>query len=420
MSTGHFHRLSSCIIIMPFVVIGIISMFVLLSFFPNGIPNAYAHAFTIRSDPSPSQSVPTPPAKVDFCFSAPIDLRYSTIKVLGPGGKQIDNKDEHNIGGDPASLSVTLPSSGLKDGVYTVSTKVLSSTDGHVVDNAFVFGIGEAQVTSQQSSNAQSQLYIPNAIARFPAYVGQVLVVGAAFATLWLWKPISEIKWLKETIAPIRSRIDRSLIILMLIGSAILIVSDFGIIYVQANDLGTGINEAIGTKFGSVWVMRTIESLILFAVSFGIYFRRVRRRTKQDFIISLSKSEVTSLLIIGLAILSTTTLIGHGATKGQFLPIASDFIHNIAASFWIGGIIYLAFIVAPNQKQADMLEENVKASALSILIPRFSIIPVTILGVIVVTGPFLLYFIESDLNLTLASLYGKWLIVKLSLAATMI
>src|ERR671938_908115 len=163
MGTEHFHRLSSCIIIiMPFVV-GIISMFVLLSFFPNGIPKAYAHAFTIRSDPSPSQSVPTPPTKVDVYFSEPIDLRYSTIKVLDPGGKQVDVKDEHNIGGDPASLSVTLPSSGVKDGVYTVSTKVLSATDGHVVDSAFVFGIGEAQILSQSpnaQSGSQSQLYV--------------------------------------------------------------------------------------------------------------------------------------------------------------------------------------------------------------------------------------------------------------------
>jgi copper transport protein len=424
MNTRSLHRSSSCVIIMPFVIIGIISLFALLSFFPNGIPKSYAHAFTIRSDPSPSQSLSTSPSKVDVYFSEPIDLRYSTIKVLDSGGKQVDNKDEHNIGGDQASLSVTLPSSGLKDGVYTVSSKVLSATDGHVVDNAFVFGIGQAVIPSGQSSNAQSgpqsQLYIPNAIARFPGYVGQVLVVGAAFATLWLWKPISEIRWLKDTIAPVRNRIDRNLIILMLIGSAILVVSDFGIIYVQANDLGTGINETIGTKFGSVWLMRTIESFILFAVSLGIYLRRVRGRIKPAFIISPSKGEVVSLLVIGLAILATTTLIGHGATSGQLLPIAIDFIHNLAASLWIGGIIYLAFIVAPKLKQAQILEENVKASTLSIIIPRFSTIPVTILGVIVVTGPFLLYFIENNLDLTLASLYGKWLIIKLSLAAIMI
>ena len=102
------------------------------------------------------------------------------------------------------------------------------------------------------------------------------------------------------------------------------------------------------------------------------------------------------------------------------LPIAIDFIHNLAASLWIGGVIYLAFLVAPKLRQAITLEENVKASVLSILIPRFSTVPVTILGVIVVTGPFLLYFIESNLDLTLASLYGKWLIIKLSLATIMI
>jgi copper transport protein len=427
MNTRFFHTSSSCvvIIIMPFVIlIGIASLFALLSFFPNGIPKSYAHAFTIRSDPSPSQSLPSPPSKIDVYFSEPIDLRYSTIKVLDSSGKQVDNKDERNIGGDPASLSVTLPSSGLKDGVYTVSTKVLSATDGHVVDSAFVFGIGQVVIHSGQSSNAQfgpqSQLYIPNAIARFPAYVGQVLVVGATFATLWLWKPISEIRWLKDAIAPVRNRIDRSLIILMLIGSIILVISDFGIIYVQANDLGTGINEAIGTKFGSVWVMRTIESFTLLAVCLGIYLRRVRGRTKSAFINSPSRGEIVSLLVIGLTILATTTLIGHGATSGQLLPIAIDFIHNLAASLWIGGIIYLAFIVAPKLKQAEILDENVKASTLSIIIPRFSTIPVTILGVIVITGPFLLYFIENNLDLTLASLYGKWLIIKLLLAAIMI
>jgi copper transport protein len=419
-----FNRSSSYVISMPFVIVGIISILVLLSFFSNGIPKAYAHAFTIRSDPSPSQSVPSPPTKVDVYFSEPIDLRYSTIKVLDPGGKQVDVKDEHNIGGDPASLSVTLSSSGLKDGVYTVSTKVLSATDGHVVDNAFVFGIGQAAIPSAEHSNSQfgsqSQLYIPNAIARFPAYVGQVLVVGAAFATLWLWKPFSQVRWLNDAIAPVRKRIDKSLIILIIIGSAILVISDFGIIFVQASDLGTGINEAIGTKFGTVWVLRTIESFIILGVSLWTYIRRVRGPARSAFSISLTRGEVTSIFAIGLAILATTTLIGHGATNGQLLPIAIDFIHNLAASLWIGGIIYLGFIVAPKIKSAETLEESIKASTLSIIIPRFSTIPVTILGVIVVTGPFLLYFIENNLDLTLASLYGKWLIIKLSLAAIMI
>ena len=82
-------------------------------------------------------------------------------------------------------------------------------------------------------------------------------------------------------------------------------------------------------------------------------------------------------------------------------------------------MIYLAFVVVPKIKQAP-LEEYVKVSAVSIIIPRFSTITVMILGIIVITGPFLLYILENNLSLTLASFYGKALITKLVLAAIMI
>ena len=392
----------------------------LLILFPNGIPKSYAHAFTIKSDPSPSQSIPKSPSKVDVYFSEPVDLRYSKLMIIDASGKQVDNKDAHYINGDQTALSVSLPL-GLKDGVYTVSTKVLSAADGHVVDSAFVFGVGEAVIPSQASSttNVQSQLYIPNAIARFPALVGQVMVVGAAFSTLWLWRPISKIRWLKDMLAETRSKIDRNLIVLMLIGFIILVASDFGIIYVQANSINAGILEAMGTKFGTVWIARTIESFILLAISLAM-FRKVTKKMPKSLVASPSKGEIISILTVGLTILATTSLIGHGAANGQVLPITIDFIHNLAASLWIGGILYIGFIVVPKLRDAVGLEEYVKTSTLSILIPRFSTVPVIILGVIVITGPFLLYMLESNLDLTLASLYGKWLIIKLSLAAVMI
>ena len=88
------------------------------------------------------------------------------------------------------TLGVTLPQEGLKDGVYTVSTKMLSQIDGHVTNDAFVFGVGESAPLSSaagegragQGSAAKSafdELSVPDAIARYPALVGQVIVVGA-------------------------------------------------------------------------------------------------------------------------------------------------------------------------------------------------------------------------------------------------
>jgi len=219
------------------------------------IPKAYAHAFVIGSDPSPSQSLPTPPSKVVVHLSEPVDIHYSSIKVLDAGGKEIDMKDDHYVNGDHTALSVTLPP-GIKDGIYTVSTKMLSETDGHVTENAFVFGVGQAAIPTAiaNGGNGQSsQLYLPEAFARFPTLVGQVIVVGGAFATLWLWKPVTKIDWFSGAIKEIRRMIDKRIAILMIIGSGILIASDFGMIYAEAKSLDVGIVDAIATKFGGVW-----------------------------------------------------------------------------------------------------------------------------------------------------------------------
>jgi copper transport protein len=384
------------------------------------IPESYAHAFVINSNPSPSQTLKSPPTKVEVYLSEPVDLRYSKLNVIGPDGKQIDNKNVEYANGDEAALSVTL-SSDMKDGIYTVSTKMLSQIDGHVTDNAFVFGVGEAVVPSsvssesmQESSWFSSQLSILDAIARFPALVGQVMIVGAAFGTLWLWKPVSKISWLKSAFAQTRNRVDRSLVKLIVIGSVILVVSDFGMIYVQAYYINRGIGDAIDTKFGTIWIARTMESFVILAIAAVVYLKLKKTSSAIP-----SKYDILSILVVGISILVTTTLIGHGAAVGNAIPITIDFIHNLAASIWIGSVIYLAFVVVPKIMQAP-LHEYVKASAASIIIPRFSTITVIILGIIVITGPLLLYILENNLSLTLASLYGKALITKLVLAAVMI
>lgn len=382
----------------------------------SAIPHAYAHAFVIGSDPSPSQSLPKGSSQVTVHLSDPVDIRYSSVKVVDSTGKQIDKKDTHYVNGDHTSLSVSLPA-GLKDGVYTVSTKMLDETDGHVTEDAFVFGVGHAAVpsgTPTTSGSLSSLLYIPEAVARFPTLVGQVIIVGGAFATLWLWKPVSKMHLFEDAISEVRKKIDRRIAVLMVIGGAILVASDFGMIYAEANALGVGIGDAIATKFGAVWTFRLATSFVLLGLS--VILLRSNRQKKAG----MQKPIIYGLLGVGLIALFTTTLIGHGASLNPpETPMLMDFIHNIAASLWIGGIIYLAFVLVPIIKQSQATD-YIKASLLSLFIPRFSTIPIIILGVIVITGPFLLYLIEPDLALTLSSLYGEALIAKLVLAAIMI
>ncbi|HET7644447.1 MAG TPA: CopD family protein, partial [Nitrososphaeraceae archaeon] len=65
-------------------------------------------------------------------------------------------------------------------------------------------------------------------------------------------------------------------------------------------------------------------------------------------------------------------------------------------------------------------DEELKAKIISTVIPRFSIIIIPVLGSISITGPTLLWSLEDNLSITIASLYGKILIIKLIIAGIMI
>ena len=436
--------------------------------------DVFGHAFVLDSSPKPSESLEKPPAKVEVFLSEPVDDRYSEVKVLGPDGKQIDNKDTQHFDGDQSTLGVTLPGERLEDGIYTVSTKMLSQIDGHVTDDAFVFGVGETTSLPSSSGSAQGEgstvasafdeLSAPDAIARYPALVGQVVIVGACFASLWLWKPFTNVtsfvssssqgkdeqhgrkdqkrnvvQTMSEELGQFRKSIDQRLVKIMLIGSVIVVAADFGMIYALAYSLNVGMIDAMTTKFGNIWFVRTAVSFLLFGLILFVYLK-VKRRRKRALLSANSnlanrsktnplasgglvlKRELVAIMIVGFLTLLTTSLMGHGAAinTGAQIPITIDFVHNLAASIWIGGVIYLALDVVPKLRRSERLDERTKCSILCILIPRFSTLPVVVLGVIMITGPFLLYILEDDLNLTIASLYGKALLAKLIIAAIML
>ena len=112
----------------PFVLLIILAAscsISILIFTPFVVHKSYGHAFVINSDPSSSQSLKTPPSKVQVSLSEPVDARYSKVSVVDANGKEVDKKDVHYVNGDHTLLSVSLPS-GIEDGVYTVSTKCSS------------------------------------------------------------------------------------------------------------------------------------------------------------------------------------------------------------------------------------------------------------------------------------------------------
>jgi copper transport protein len=378
----------------------------------SGMPRSFGHASLVDSSPAPFSSVQATPREVVVYFSEPIEISYSRITVLSAGGSHVDMGDAHHVAGDTSTLAVSMQP-GMPEGVYTVTTRVLSAVDGHVTDGAFTFGIGVTPTGGEGPSGAPSSILQPTESAsRFPGMVGQVIVVGAAFGSLWLWKPLERVPWLAGAFSAQRHAIDRNMVRLVIIGTGLVIGSNVAIIVVQANDIGAGIPEAIATKFGNIWTTRMIESSILMIIAFFVLRRMTRTGAPP------SRAEMLAILVMGIAVLVTSSLIAHGAATGEVAAILLDFFHNAAASIWIGGLILMGFVAVP--KILAMADERARAAAISILIPRFSTIVVTILGLSLITGPLLLFLIESDLSLTLASMYGRILLIKLGLAGAMV
>src|SRR3989304_4879409 len=334
-------------------------LLILLFILSIGIPLAEGHPFTVETNPPQGSNAPVGITQISVQFSEAIEIEFSALKVFDSNGDQIDNKDTAYYQ-EENSLVVTTPP--LQDGSYTVTSKVLSKIDGHLIDDAFVFGVGEVKIDPsllKQQKISETLLY-PEAGARFPGLVGQTIVLGSN--------------------------------ILMLI--------------VQTLRLETSAFGVVQTSFGTTWLIRmgiTIGLLI-------VWFWMERKP-------SLSRKNRYPFLVLSLALIATSTMLGHGAASEQIPAIILDYIHNLIAGVWIGGIIFFGFILLPS---LSILDDKKRELLALLTIPRFSIMIIISLGVLIITGPTLLWFLESNVGLLLESTYGKLIIAKIAIASIMI
>ena len=368
------------------------------------IPFAAAHPFTEETIPSLTSNSPTGISEVIVYFSEPVELGFSTLKVLDNNGNQIDNKDTSYYEGDDSLIVSTPP---LEDGVYTVSTKVLSKIDGHLVPDAFLFAVGDAIVDpSLLGQRGPSEIvFLPEAGARFPGLVGQTIVLGAVIASLIIWGTQNK-QLIREELDKIESFHHGKFMSITGIGLGLIFASNILMIAVQTIRLETSPIDAIQTSFGTTWLIRMSITVILLGIWFWLYRKKV-----------LSKKNQIPMLIAALALIGTSSLIGHGAASGETSALVLDYIHNLVAAVWIGGIFYFVFTLLPTFSQ---LKEPIREKMSLVVIPRFSIAFIIAVGVLIITGPTLLWFLESDVELITESVYGQLIIIKITIAAIMI
>ena len=368
-----------------------------------GFPLASAHPFLLDSEPGQGQNAPAGTTQIITNYSEAVEIGFSELRVYDANGNQIDNKDTA-YNGSETSLIVTTPP--LEDGVYTITSKVLSKIDGHLVQAAIVFGVGDVKIDSsllEKQENSETT-FIPESIARFPGLVGQTIVLGGVIVSITIWS--SQQTRFREVFADINEQFKIKFSKIIGIGVIATFASNFIMLGVQTWRLETSPLDVIGTTFGTTWLIRMIITIIII----GLWFWMEK------------KNEITikgqiPLLIASLILIATTTMMGHGASTELEAPWILDYSHNLLSSIWIGGVIFFAFVALPTiTKTENSIKEKITLS----LIPRFSGLFIIAIGILIITGPTLLWFLDDNVASLTDSTYGKLILIKIAIAAAMI
>ena len=367
------------------------------------IPFAAAHPFTEETIPNLSSNAPVGTTEVIVYFSEPVDINFSQIKVFDSNGNQIDNKDTNYYEGELSLIVTTIP---LDDGVYTASVKVLSKIDGHLVPSAFLFGVGDVIIQDPNPPSVESEIiFLPEAGARFPGILGQTIVLGAVIASLLIWGTQNK-RLIKEELDKVEIFHHGKFMSITGIGLMLVFISDILMITVQTIRLEATPFDVIQTYFGTIWLARMIITIVLLGIWFGMDRRKI-----------LSTKNQIPLLVASLVLISTSSLIGHGAASEQIGALVLDYIHNLVAAVWIGGIIYFVFTLLPTFSQ---LKDVTREKMSLVMIPRFSIAFIISIGIVIITGPTLMWFLETDVGLITNSVFGQLIILKIIIAAVMV
>ena len=353
---------------------------------------AYAHANLARSAPASNSTLDSPPNQVVVWFTEPVEPKFSEIQVLDIAGARVDRDDSIVDRNDPTAVSVTLEP--LPDGTYTVAWTNVSTVDGHRVRGSFVFSVGEPISGAPVDVPNQPLVQSPwEPVFRWTILLTSLSIVGGLAFELMVWRPVLSGSDVRPALVGQRSRMGSRSLKLILVAVGLCLVGSVGQLVIQTQAVhDISLAEALGgsmgatlsdTEWGRLWLWRVgllaavgvaLVPVLLFSWGSG-----------EDKVDRLRRYLLAAALAIGGGMLFVHSMGSHGAaTAGIETPaLFSDYLHLLAAAFWVGGLVHFA-LGAP--LLIGGLDPDDRGAFLSALAPRFSTLAILSVGVLVVTG----------------------------------
>ena len=321
-------------------------------------------------------------------FTGPVTVTSNAIQVLAADGTVLSGTATTEDGGHVVVAPVSRIARGKG---YTVRWRVIGG-DGHSPAGVFTFGVGVAAPPPTDAVGASGTTWRDN-LARWALFAALALLVGPLVVRLLVLR------------GPVPDRLERGFHVLGVVATFLVIDVGIAAFVLRASnalqlpiaDLPYGDLQPFAekTRFGIAFLAMTVGFGVVAALLLlGWIFDRLALRWLA--------------LALSLALVSGLSLSGHQATEpnATWLAQLADWLHLVAASIWVGGLVALAFLVwplAPSLRRAAFL--------------GFARLAVVLVAAMVLAGAYLALVRLPELADLWATQYGRFLLLKLGIVA---
>jgi len=340
---------------------------------------AAAHALPQSAIPPEGAEVQIAPAFVEITFGETPDPKLSSITVINSSGMSVDAGSTVVVPGHPLELEVRLRPVG--DGVYTVTWKTVSETDGHLATGAYAFGVGESAAIANAHAGKSVVSPPPSVLAvvgRWVFFIGLMGIVGVASTCLVALRDIP--------------RFATRAVLTMWIGAALGVVA-----LVEAEREGAGITWAavFSTSLGTVVAARIVTLAITAA---GIAAMVALQAAARRIGVAIAGAGAAASMWVDVA----------ASHAGAQAPVAANLLaqwaHIVAAAVWIGGLLVL--ILAVRGQPSEVKGQAVR---------RFSTTAGIAIVVVALTGTFRAVIEIGSITQLFSTAFGVLVLIKAGL-----
>lgn len=388
----------------------------LLLAFPTA---AFAHGGLKSSAPARDELVTKALREVRLEFSEKPELAFTTVRIIGSAGGAVDLGQQTLTGN---TLVVPLGTI-LSPGRYTVKWKT-AGRDGHPVSGDFSFSVapgteGSAEVangTAQEGMGpmemhhdsaampdgrafgSESRGYAALRLAQFAALVALLGAFAFYHGVLGVLRRLDPASPVLAGAPPGAAGVARfAAWSLLLLGMARLVTQSYAMHGEDQPVFSVMLPMVTGTVWGLGWLLQVAGCALVIA-GLGL----ARRRTVGWWLATIG----------AIALAFTPALSGHAAsTPGYaFLAVASDAMHVIGASGWLGSLLIVVIVGIP---AAIRLEPDQRDAAVAALVNAFSPTALVFAALTVVTGAFAAWLHVGAITNLWETEYGRTLLLKL-------